>query len=124
MKAEVSKDKDKTKTPAHNCDIKCFRYLVGVTLHLNVQTRKNDNLSEWEGKDWRWESEYEEIPPLEEASVEDFVAYVVEGETLVLRCGQIKDDDMEEKREIIFHTKCHVRNKDCNMIIDKGVGVI
>ena len=27
---------------------------------------------------------------------------------------------MEQQRENIFHTRCHINNKVCSMIIDKG----
>ena len=27
---------------------------------------------------------------------------------------------MEQQRENIFHTRCHINNKVCNMIIDGG----
>lgn len=33
---------------------------------------------------------------------------------------QPKDDRDEEKREHIFYTRCHVRDKVCTMIIDSG----
>ena len=46
-----------------------------------------------------------------------------EGESLVTRRAlnfQVKKDDMEQKREIIFRTRCLINNKVCNMIIDGG----
>ena len=33
---------------------------------------------------------------------------------------QVKKDDMEQQRENIFHTRCLINNKVCNMIIDGG----
>jgi hypothetical protein len=68
------------------------------------------------------ESESEEIPPLVDCSDEE-IAYPVEGEALVIRCAlnmQIKEDDADQQRENIFHTRCHIRNKVCTMIIDGG----
>ena len=47
--------------------------------------------------------------------------YPVEGESLVARRAlnaQVKEDDMEQQRENIFHTRCHINNKVCSMIID------
>jgi hypothetical protein len=41
----------------------------------------------------------------------------------VARCAlsaQVKADDMEQQRENIFHTRCHINNKVCSMIIDGG----
>jgi hypothetical protein len=45
---------------------------------------------------------------------EDNVEYSVEGESLVARyalSAQIKEDDVEQQRENIFHTRCHINNK-------------
>jgi hypothetical protein len=33
---------------------------------------------------------------------------------------QIKEDDVDQQRENIFHTRCHIQNKVCSMIIDGG----
>lgn len=73
------------------------------------------------------ENEDEEMLPLEKSSDKDFVAYVVKGEMLVLRqelSDQIKDNNTKQQRESIFHTRLHVRNKVCNVIIDAGVTLI
>ena len=43
------------------------------------------------------------------------------GESLVARSAfnaQIKVDENEQQRENIFHTRCHVNNKVCSMIIE------
>ena len=34
--------------------------------------------------------------------------------------SQVKKDDMEHQRENIFHTRCLINNKVCNMIKDGG----
>jgi hypothetical protein len=50
------------------------------------------------------------------------VEYSVEGEFLVIRCAlnvQIKKD-LEHQRENIFHTRFHIRNKICSIVIDVG----
>ena len=47
----------------------------------------------------------------------------MEGESLVARRAlstQVKEDDMEQQRKNIFHTRCHINNKVCSMIIDGG----
>jgi hypothetical protein len=47
----------------------------------------------------------------------------LEGESLVARralSAQIKENGMEQQRENIFHTRCHINNKVCSMIIDGG----
>ena len=33
---------------------------------------------------------------------------------------QVKEDDIEQQRENIFHTRCHINSKVCSMIIDGG----
>ena len=62
------------------------------------------------------------MPSLEDAC-DDNVEYPVEGESLVARhalSAQVKEDDVEQKMENIFHTRCHINNKECSMIIDGG----
>ena len=34
--------------------------------------------------------------------------------------AQVREDDIEQQRENIFHTHCHVNNKFCSLIIDGG----
>ena len=48
--------------------------------------------------------------------------YAVHGDLLVARRAlsvQARDDE-EEQRENIFHTRCHVKNKVCSVLIDGG----
>ncbi|RVW62204.1 hypothetical protein CK203_066443 [Vitis vinifera] len=55
----------------------------------------------------------DQMPSLEDAC-DDNVEYPVEGESLVARralSAQVKEDDMEQQRENIFHTRCHINNK-------------
>ena len=68
------------------------------------------------------EGDDDQIPSLEDAC-DDNVEYLVEGESLVAwraLSAQVKEDDLEQQRENIFHTRCHVNNKVCSMIIDGG----
>ena len=67
------------------------------------------------------EEDNDQMPSLEDAC-DDNVEYPVEGESLMARHDlnvQVKEDDMEQQRENIFHTRCHINNKVCNMIIEK-----
>jgi len=67
-------------------------------------------------------SKSEEMPPLMDCTDEE-IAYHVEGEALVIKSAlnmQIKEDDVDQQRENIFHTRCHIQNKVCSMIIDGG----
>ncbi|KAL6329719.1 hypothetical protein AAG906_035367 [Vitis piasezkii] len=68
------------------------------------------------------EEDDDQMPSLEDAC-DDNVEYPVEGESLVARralSAQVKEDDMEQQRKNIFHTRCHINNKVCSMIIDGG----
>ena len=54
---------------------------------------------------------------------DDYVEYPMEGDSLVARralSAQVNENDMEQQRENIFHTRCHINNKVCSMIIDRG----
>ncbi|KAF7823687.1 uncharacterized protein G2W53_021831 [Senna tora] len=47
----------------------------------------------------------------------------VKGEVLVARRAlnmQLKEDHEQEQRELIFHTRCFIKNKVCSMVIDSG----
>jgi hypothetical protein len=68
------------------------------------------------------EGDDDQMPILEDVCADD-VEYPVKGESLVARralSAQVKDDDMKQQRENIFHTRCHINNKVCSMIIDGG----
>ena len=68
------------------------------------------------------EEEEEPMPLLDDTSNVD-LEFLVEGETLVTRrvlSAQVKEDDIEQQCENIFHTRCHVNNKVCSLIIDGG----
>jgi len=59
------------------------------------------------------ESESEEMPPLVDCSDEE-IANPVKGEALVIRCVlnmQIKEDDIDQQQENIFHTRCHIQTR-------------
>ena len=65
------------------------------------------------------ESDCDSMPSLEDADDEE---YAVQGELMVARRAlsvQAKEDD-EMQRDNIFHTRCHVQNKVCSVIIDGG----
>ena len=64
-------------------------------------------------------SDCDSMPSLEDADDEE---YAVQGELMVARRAlsvQAKEDD-EMQRDNIFHTRCHVQNKVCSVIIDGG----
>ena len=66
------------------------------------------------------ESDDDPMPPLEDAN--DGVEYPVDGKLMVVRRAlnvQVKED-AEVQRDNIFHTRCHIKDKVCSMIIDGG----
>ena len=66
------------------------------------------------------EEEEEPMPPLDDTSDVD-LEFLVKGDALVTRrvlSSQVKEDDIEQQRENIFHTPYHVNNKVSSLIID------
>ncbi|GKV30689.1 hypothetical protein SLEP1_g39474 [Rubroshorea leprosula] len=65
------------------------------------------------------DSDTNEMPPLEGAYEEEFV---VCGDLLVaIKALSVQAKDVNEvQRENIFHTRCYVKDKVCNVIIDGG----
>jgi len=109
--------------PTRDRDIKCFKclgkgHIASQCPNRRVMlTRDNGEVESESDK-----SESEEMPPLMDCSDEE-IAYPVEGEALVIRRllnMQIKEDNIDQQQENIFHTRCHIQNKVCSMIIDGG----
>jgi hypothetical protein len=115
-------NKGKTKSQTRNRDIKCFHCLrVG---HIASQCPNKKTLIACVDGEVEIESkgDDDQMPPHEDACDDD-VEYPVEGESLVARrtlSVQVKQNDIEQQRENIFHTRCHINNKVCSMIIDGG----
>ena len=58
-----------------------------------------------------------------ENELEDKDEYPMEGEALVTRrilSAQVKEDVVKHQHGNIFHTRYHVNNKVCSLIIDGG----
>ncbi|KAF7835011.1 putative gag-pol polyprotein [Senna tora] len=66
----------------------------------------------------------DDMPSLEtDFELEIDEAELVKGEVLVARRAlnmQLKEDHEQEQRELIFHTRCFIKNKVCSMVIDSG----
>ncbi|KAF7841466.1 Transposon Ty3-G Gag-Pol polyprotein [Senna tora] len=66
----------------------------------------------------------DDMPSLEtDSELEIDEAEPIKGEVLVARRAlnmQLKEDHEEEQRELIFHTRCFIKNKVCSMVIDSG----
>jgi hypothetical protein len=123
-KDEGTSNKPKVESqPSRNRDIKCFKCLGSG--HIASQCPNRRVMIMRDNREVRTESEddSDEMPELVDASDDDGVVYPVTGESLVARRAlntHIKVDDAEQQRENIFHTRCHVNNKVCSMIIDGG----
>ena len=115
-------NKGKNESQTRNRDIKCFRCL-GVRYIASQCPNKRTMIACIDGEvETESEEDDDQIPSLEDAC-DDNVEYPVEGESLVARhalSAQVKEDDVEQQRENIFHTRCHINNKVCSMIIDGG----
>ncbi|RVW89762.1 Transposon Ty3-G Gag-Pol polyprotein [Vitis vinifera] len=69
------------------------------------------------------EEDDDQMPSLEDAC-DDNVEYPVEGKSLVARhalSDQVKEDDMEQQRENIFHIRCHINNKEYEDVFPNDV---
>ena len=108
---------------SRNRDIKCFKclgagHIASQCPNKRVMIMKNNEVvtdSESESDDSSNQSLDDEV--------DDGVEHAVEGECLVVRRAlncQVKEDEINEQRENIFHTRCLIQNKVCSLIIDGG----
>lgn len=120
-KATLSKGKESTTSSNRNSDIKCFKcqgrghYARQFPNKLAMIIRE-DGEFETDNEDMKSNQSLEDSGEEEEA---------VNGDLLVTKRtlnAQIKEDS-EMQRENIFHTRCFVQGKVCNMIIDGGSSV-
>ena len=104
---------------SRNYDIKCFKFqgmghITSQCPNKRVMVMRDNGEIEMDN-----ESNCDSMPSLEDDDGEE---YYVQGELLVTRRAlsvQAKEDD-EVEQENIFHTRCHVQNKVCSVIIDGG----
>ncbi|GKV11125.1 hypothetical protein SLEP1_g22406 [Rubroshorea leprosula] len=102
-------------------DIKCFRclgrgHIASQCPNKHTMILKEDGEIETEG-----ESDDDSMPPLEDAN--DGMEYAVDGELLVTKRTlnvQAKEDD-EVQCDNIFHTRCHIKNKDFKDVFPNDV---
>jgi len=135
-KKSVTKSKDKAKSKnslvapkgkmeinssSRSRDIKCFR-CQGV-VHIAFQYPNKRAMILLDNGDIESESlSDDEMSPLEDCSDVN-VAEPVNGDALVTTRAlnmKPKVEGDEEQREHIFHTRCHIKDKVCNLIIDSG----
>jgi hypothetical protein len=121
-KDEGTSNKPKVESqPSRNRDIKCFKCLGSGHITSQCPNRRVMIMRDNEEVMTESEDDSDGMPELVDASDDDGMVYPVTGESLVARHAlntHIKVDDAEQQRENIFHTRCHVNNKVCSMIID------
>jgi len=124
MKKQVSANDQKLKgevQPKRNRDIKCFKcqglgHYASECANRRVMILRDDG----EIVSTREESDCGDMPPLEDTSD---LECAVGDKVLVVRRSlnvQTKEDDVEQQKENIFHTRCLINDKVCSMIIDSG----
>ncbi|XP_073260728.1 uncharacterized protein [Populus alba] len=123
-KVDVPTDaKGKSETqPKRTRDVKCFRcqghgHYASECPNKRIMMIRDNGDVESESDS----SDCEGMPPLEDSDGDE-LALPVE-ESLVIRRTlqvQVKEDDTNEQRENIFHTRCYVQRKVCGLIIDSG----
>ena len=102
-----------------NRDIMCFKcqgrgHIASQCPNKSVRVMRDSVEIETDS-----ELDYDSMPSLEDVDDEE---YAVQGELMVATRAlsvQAKEDD-EMQRDNIFHTRCHVQNKVCSVIIDGG----
>ena len=112
-------DRLSTGHPDLGCHIKCFKcqdmgHIASQCLNKRVMVMRDNGEIETDN-----ELDCDSMPSLDDVDDEE---YTVQGELLVARRAlsvQAKEDDKVQK-ENIFHTRCHVQNKVCSVIIDGG----
>uniref|UniRef100_A0A2N9HB23 CCHC-type domain-containing protein n=1 Tax=Fagus sylvatica TaxID=28930 RepID=A0A2N9HB23_FAGSY len=115
-KDEGTSNKPKVESqPSRNRDIKCFKCLGSGHIASQCPNRRVMIMRDNGEVMTESEDDSDGMPELVDASDDDGVVYPVTGESLVARRAlntHIKVDDAEQQRENIFHTRCHVNNKE------------
>ncbi|KAF7800459.1 uncharacterized protein G2W53_045101 [Senna tora] len=103
---------------SRNRDIKCFKCLGSG--HISSQC-PNKRVMILKDREVMTDDDNDGSMPSLEDNSDLGIEYAVEGECLVVRRAlnyEIKEHELNEQRENIFHTRCLVNNKVCSLIID------
>uniref|UniRef100_A0A2N9HUT1 CCHC-type domain-containing protein n=1 Tax=Fagus sylvatica TaxID=28930 RepID=A0A2N9HUT1_FAGSY len=124
-KDEGTSNKPKVESqPSRNRDIKCFKCLGSGHIASQCPNRRVMIMRDNGEVMTESEDDSDGMPELVDASDDDGVVYPVTGESLVARRAlntHIKVDDAVQQRENIFHTKCHVNNKEYEDVFPNDV---
>ncbi|KAJ4715125.1 Transposon Ty3-I Gag-Pol polyprotein [Melia azedarach] len=117
----ISKSKIETEISSKSRKVKCFRCQGFGYIAFQCPNKRVMMVLE-NGEIESASSSEDEMPPLADYSDIE-IEEPVHGDLLITRRTlsiQPKDDIDVEQREHIFHTRCHVKDKVCTMIIDSG----
>jgi DNA-directed RNA polymerase subunit M/transcription elongation factor TFIIS len=114
-----AKDKSETQ-PKRTRDVKCFKcqghehYASECPNKRIMMIRDNGDMESESNR-----SDCEVMPPLEDSDGDELL---VEESLVISRTlhVQVKEDETNQQRENIFHTRCYVQSKVCGLIIDSG----
>uniref|UniRef100_A0A2N9GE28 Reverse transcriptase domain-containing protein n=1 Tax=Fagus sylvatica TaxID=28930 RepID=A0A2N9GE28_FAGSY len=124
-KDEGTSNKPKVESqPSRNRDIKFFKCLGSGHIASQCPNRRVMIMRDNGEVMTESEDDSDGMPELVDASDDDEVVYPVTGESLVARRAlntHIKVDDAEQQRENIFHTRCHVNNKEYEDVFPNDV---
>uniref|UniRef100_A0A2N9FCF4 CCHC-type domain-containing protein n=1 Tax=Fagus sylvatica TaxID=28930 RepID=A0A2N9FCF4_FAGSY len=124
-KDEGTSNKPKVESqPSRNRDIKCFKCLGSGHIASQCPNRRVMIMRDNGEVMTESEDDSDGMPELVDASDDDGVVYPVTGESLVARRAlntHIKVDDAVQQRENIFHTRCHVNNKEYEDVFPNDV---
>ena len=119
----ANNNRGRPETQSRSRDIKCFKclglgHIASQCLNKRTMVVRGDGGFETESDN---ETAEEVVSQGDDSEAE--AEHAVEGEVLVTRrvlSAQFKEDDVQQQRENLFHTRCHVKSKVCNLIIDGG----
>ena len=125
--AESSKPRPKPEgTATRTKDVKCFKCLGMGHYSSQCPNRRTLVIDKKSGEVHSTDSEVEfddDEPEIEDTSDKEGAAYPLDNLSLVVKrvlSAQIIEDESDQQRENIFHTRCRVNGKGCSMIIDGG----
>ncbi|XP_062094556.1 uncharacterized protein LOC133800573 [Humulus lupulus] len=112
-------------TSSRSSEIKCFKCQGRGHIASQCPNKRVMVIRESGELDSEDEDDLADMPPLEDAFIDDEEYGPESGEMLALVTRralnlQAKEEEEEVQRANIFHARCHVKDKVCSVIIDGG----